>query len=167
MNTTDLLACGNKPRSTADISERLDEATVKFRRQLTALVDRVSESGLAPTSFEALTSGLRAASAEAALSAMVAVIESMDARESVVVVDGDPRRFKDVASKQWLTAFGLATVKRRYYASDDNAGGVAPLDAQCGMTDRFMTVPPEYSARGDRKPARPRTGHGIRLRAEP
>ncbi len=139
MKTTETLACGNKPRSAADVSERLDDTIVKFRQQLIAMVERVQESGLEPTSFEALTSGLRAASAEAALSAMVAVVESMDTREAVVVVDGDPHRFRDVAPKQWLSPFGLATIKRRYYASDDHAGGVVPLDAQCGMTDRFMT----------------------------
>ena len=107
MIPTEILTCGNKPRSTADLSERVDDVVVKFRRQLIALVDGVSESGLVPASFTALTSGLREASAEAALSAMVAVIESMDAPEAVVVVDGEPRRFKGVASKQWLTPFGL------------------------------------------------------------
>lgn len=99
----------------------------------------MSESGLSPTSFESLTSGLRAASANAALSAMVTVIESMDEHRTAVVVDGEPCRFKGVAAKQWLTPFGLATVKRRYYASASGAGGVVPLDAQCGMTSRFMT----------------------------
>ena len=122
MSPTNTLVCGDKPRSAATLSERIEDVVVKFRRQLTTLVDQVAESGLAPTSFEVLTSGLRAASAEAALSAMESVIESMDARQAMAVVEGKPHRFKCVASKQWLTAFGLATIKRRYYASDRSAG---------------------------------------------
>ena len=138
MDQTDALACGNEPRSAASLSERIDGAIVNFRQRLAMLVDRVTESGLTPTSFAELTSGLRVASSEAALRAMVATIESMDPCQPSVTVDGESCRFKDVSSKQWLTQFGLAPVRRRYYADDDKRSAV-PLDALCGMTDRYLT----------------------------
>ena len=133
MNKTKTLACGNKPHSAASLSGRVDDALVKFRQQLGELVSSLHESGLKPSSFEEFTVGLRAASSAVALSALVATIEAADPASATVEHDGHSYRFNDVASKQWLTPFGLETIKRRYYAADDGAGSVVPLDAQCGI----------------------------------
>ncbi len=139
MLTTDALARGNTPLSAAFLSELLDDAFVKFRQQLDDLVSSAQESGMSPSKFQEFTAGLSAASSAVALSALVATIEAADSASATVDHNGQSCRFKEVSQKQWLTPFGLATVNRRYYASDDSACSVVPLDAQCGMTGRFMT----------------------------
>lgn len=139
MVQTVVLACDDESLSAASLSERLDDAVVKFRRQLDRLVSSFEVSGPKPTGFQDLTTGLRAASSAVALSALVATLEAMDAAHASVEHEGRQHRFKGIAPKQWLTAFGLATVSRRYYSADAEPGGVVPLDMQCGMTDRFMT----------------------------
>lgn len=137
MATNKALTCGNAPLSAAQLSGRLDEVLVKFRQQLDAMVDSVGAKGLQAASFRELTSCLRASSAAAALEVLVAIVESADVASPTIERDGRSFRFRGSVPKQWLTPFGLATIERRYYASD--GGGVVPLDAMCGMTGRFMT----------------------------
>jgi hypothetical protein len=137
--TNKALTCGNVPLSAALLSERLDEVFVKFRQQVDAVVDSVGATGLSPHSFEELSAGLRTATAEAGLALLVKVVEAADVSARTIEKGGRSLRFRGQSPKQWLTRFGIATVKRRYYASDEGEGCVVPLDALCGMTERFMT----------------------------
>jgi hypothetical protein len=139
VTTLKALARGDAPLSAALLSERFDELMVKFRQRLDGMVDSVGEDGLVPESFRKFSAELRASSAAAALEALVAVAQAADVVTPTIEVDGQPIRYRGKSCKQWLTPFGIAEVERRYYASDEGDGGVAPLDALCGMTGRFMT----------------------------
>jgi hypothetical protein len=112
---------------------------VKFRQQIESMVDSMGTAGVAPPEFRKLTSGLRAASANAALETLVAVVEAADPITPTIAQGESVLRFRGRSKQQWLTAFGLATVSRRYYAGDDGTGGVVPLDVVLGVIDRCMT----------------------------
>jgi hypothetical protein len=139
VTTNTILTRGNAPLSAARLSEQLDEEVVKFRQQLGEMVDSVSASGLGPNSFREFTSSLRASTAAVALDVFVSVAEAADVCRPTIEQAGQTFRFRGSVPKQWLTPFGIATVTRRYYASDDRHGSAVPLDEACGMTDRFMT----------------------------
>lgn len=139
MLTRKVLTCGKVPLSAARISEHLDGVFVKLRQQIDEMVDLLGSGGVSASGFQTFTAGLRAASAASALEALVAVVEAADPVTSTVEEDGRELRFRGSAEKQWLTPFGLATVRRRYYAGEDRGDYMVPLDAMLGMTDRYMT----------------------------
>ena len=139
MWSTDILARGNKPHSAAGLTERLDGIGVKFRQQLSELVERVGDTGLARANLESLTSSLRSACAEAGRSAFVAIVESRDVAAPTVELGDHTCRFKEAVEKKWFTPFGVAAIRRRTYASSDRSCKAVPLDATWGMADRFLT----------------------------
>ena len=139
MTSTEALARSNKPHSVAILNERLDAVLVKFRQELTEMVDQLNEADLSRTALESLTGSLRRATAEAGKSAFVALVESRDTMSSVVEHEGHPCRFKEVAEKQWCTPFGRAPIRRRTFAADKAPTRVAPLDHVWGMADRYLT----------------------------
>src|SRR5690606_37284488 len=103
------------------------------------MVDSIGAAGVSPPEFLKLTSGLRAASATAALETLVAVVEVADPVLSTVRDESGTHRFRHAATKKWLTPFGVATVSRRYYAGDGAARCLVPLDVILGMVDRYLT----------------------------
>jgi len=127
------------PVSAAHLSEQLDGALVKLRQEIDAMVDSLGEAGVTPPGFQAFTTGLREASAAAALEAWVAVVEAADPVTPMIEHDGQELRFRGSATKQWLSPFGLAEVSRRYYAGEARRGCVVPLDTMLGMVGRYMT----------------------------
>ena len=139
MHKQKVLTNGNAPFSAAHLSEQLDGALVKLRQEIAALVDSLGEAGVTPSGFQKFTTGLREASAAAALEAGVAVVEAADPVTPTMEQDGQEARFRGSATKQWLTPFGLAEVSRRYYAGEARRGCVVPLDTMLGMAGRYMT----------------------------
>jgi len=141
-----VLTCGNAPLSAAIISERLEAVVVKFRQQIRQMVDSIGAAGVSPTEFQKLTAGLRAASATAALETLVAVVEAADPVESTIGDERGTHRFRGVATKEWLTPFGVAKVSRRYYAGEGPARCLVPLDVLMGMVGRYLTPEVEEMA---------------------
>jgi len=107
-------------------------------RMIDGVVSLDSE-GLAPSSFSELVAGLKLATNRAALQAFVAVVGSWEEEAEKVDRGGEIHRFKQVSEKEWLTPFGLARVRRRYYQPDAGGEGVVPLDERCGMVGRYLT----------------------------
>lgn len=139
MHKQKALTPDNAPFSAAHISEQLDGVLVKLRQEIDAMVDSLGEAGVTPSGFQEFTTGLREASAAAALDAWIAVVEAADPVAPTMEQDGQEFRFRGSATKQWLTPFGLAEVARRYYAGEARRGCVVPLDAMLGMAGRYMT----------------------------
>lgn len=71
--------------------------------------------------------------------AFVALAEAAEVSASTLARDGTVYRFKQVVSKQWMTLWGKVEVRRRLYQADGGGSSWVPLDAHCGMMDRYMT----------------------------
>jgi len=122
-----------------NFTEVIQEVTAEFNQSLEDLVKGVRESDLTPESFVSLNEGLKGAVNEAGLKAFVGIVSKFE-ETAEIVEHGDQRhRFKQTSEKEWLTAFGVARLTRRYYQPDAGGKGVVPLDVRCGMVDRFAT----------------------------
>jgi hypothetical protein len=122
-----------------NFTDVIREVTADFNHTLQDLVRGVRKDDLTPESFSALVEGLKGAANEAGLKALVGIVSKFEETAEVVEHGGQRHRFKQPSEKEWLTAFGVARLTRRYYQPDAGGKGVVPLDVRCGMVDRFAT----------------------------
>jgi Uncharacterised protein family (UPF0236) len=113
--------------------ETLDGVMSQLRQEL----EQVADLGASGARFEELIGVVRKATDRAGLEVLRAGIEALDDPVSTVEREGACLRFRGTATKRWLTPFGPMTVERRIYAGQ-RTGTFAPLDARCGMVDRYL-----------------------------
>ena len=117
-----------------------------FQQKLLGLVESLGMTGLSPESFRQFVGDLRQAVDGAGLTALVETITALDSHRETFEHEGQLVRFKFESTKEWLTPFGKASVRRRLYQPDAGGASVIPLDAHCGMRDRYMTPDVEEMA---------------------
>ena len=122
-----------------NFSHVIAEVTAEFNHSLEDLVRGVRKGDLTPESFQGLIVGLKGAVNQAGLKAIVGILSEFEEMVDSVEHENQRHRFKQVSEKDWLTAFGIAKITRRYYQPDAGGEGVVPLDVCCGMVDRFAT----------------------------
>lgn len=119
----------------------------KFEQELGEMVAKVGLEEMAPARFQDFLGGLKALLAAVGRDAVVQTIEALDAPRPAVERDGQLLRYRGLSDREWLTAMGKVTLRRRVYRADGvGAASVVPLDEACGMVDRFMTVDIEEMA---------------------
>jgi hypothetical protein len=121
------------------IPQVIREVTADFNQSLASLVKDVRPDDLTPASFRGLLEGLKVVVNEAGLQALVGIVASLEEAREIVEHGGKRHRFKQTSEKEWLTPFGLTSIRRRYYQPDAGGQGVVPLDVRCGMVGRFAT----------------------------
>lgn len=147
MVTHSVLARGNEPHSAALSSELAREVSRKFEHELRRMVEALGREEVTPVRFREFLAGMRTLLALIGREAIVRAIEAADEVHSAVLVSGRRARFREVAKREWLTAFGKITVRRRTYGVDGAGNSrVVPLDDACGMSGRFMTPDVEEMA---------------------
>jgi len=121
------------------ITQVIQEVTTDFNQSLASLVKDVHPDDLTPESFRGLLEGLKVVVNEAGLKAFVGIVGRLEKPVEIVEHGGKRHRFKRSSEKEWLTPFGVARIRRRYYQPDVGGQGVVPLDVRCGMVGRFAT----------------------------
>ena len=117
-----------------------------FQQKLLDLVEPLGTAELSPERFRQFVGDLREAVNAAGLTALVETITALDPERKTFEHEGQLVRFKFESTKEWLTPFGKASVRRRLYQPDAGGASVIPLDTQCGMRDRYMTPDVEEMA---------------------
>ena len=147
MNQNSALARGNEPHSATSSSELACNVSRKFEQELRQVVEKLGCEELTSVRFREFLGGMRTLLAAIGREAIVRAIEATDEARATVLVSGQRARFREVSKREWLTAFGKITVKRRTYAVDGAGSARAvPLDDACGMAGRFMTPDVEEMA---------------------
>lgn len=140
MQSTDVLACGNEPRSATASSELARDVSRKFEQELGRMVEDLGLEEVTPSRFRAFVGSMKGLLAAIGREALVQAIEATDESRPWVERDGQRLRFRGHSESEWLTAFGKVTVLRRTYRADGvGAASFVPLDVACGMRSRFMT----------------------------
>lgn len=121
------------------VRQIVPSVVAQFRQELTALVESTMREELDPEEFGRFVTDLKAVLASAGRRALLGVVLAQDHAGDLFEHGEHRHRFKQVSTKEWLTAFGVVRVDRRYFQPDAGGGGVAPIDVRCGMVGRYMT----------------------------
>lgn len=121
------------------------EYSQELRSTLTKVEEIVAEhsealaGGADAAAFRAAVEALRAAMNAVGQTAFVALAEATEVSAQTLERDGTVFRYKQVVPKKWMTLWGKVEVWRRLYQADAGGSSWVPLDAHCGMVDRFLT----------------------------
>ena len=147
MQSTDVLACSNEPRSATANSELVGSVARKFEQELGRMVEELGLEEVTPCRFRDFVGGMRVLLAAIGREALAQVLEATDTPRPWIERDGHRLRFRGHSESEWMTAFGKVTVLRRTYRGDGpGKGSAVPLDDACGMGGRFMTADVEEMA---------------------
>ena len=128
------------------LSGLANEICVKFRQELTRAIANVTEAGLSAGTFGQFLEDVKSAVNGAGLASVERTVAALDEARPRIEFEGRVMRYRGCERKDWLTPFGVARLRRRYYAQDGGGGGVAQIDVLCGMVDHYMTPDVEEMA---------------------
>lgn len=141
MQSTESLACGDKPRFATAISELACVLSGKLEQELVRMVERVDEVALTAQVFQGFIGELRNALCAIGREALEQVLLSKAPAQQSIEIGGEKHRFRGMVEKEWLTCFGKVQLPRRTYRADGVGNKtIVPLDDCCGLSFAFATA---------------------------
>jgi len=89
---------------------------------------------------EGVARGIREALMAAGRAAYKTYLESKEETRDIVVVDGEPYRFKQFSVKRFVSLFGHMEMRRKLFQNGPDTKSCFPLDEAWGMSDEYLTV---------------------------
>lgn len=110
-----------------------------FERRIVKLAQQFTSGVLTPEEFRKGFLEFKKVINELGVATFAALAEQADETASEIIRNGGIYRHKQLSSKEWLTPWGKATVRRGLYQQDRGGESYVPLDHSCGMVGRFVT----------------------------
>ncbi len=122
------------------VPEMTKVAIHKFKQKMAELGQNLDTQQLTAQLAQQVTAALKDALTAAGAAALQAFVQSYNPTDPLLEVNGQRLRFKMISPKEFLTCFGLMTIKRSLYQADTGGRSYVPLDDFWDMAGEFATA---------------------------